>query len=82
MIATGLLRGVQDTKWPMIYAAVSYWAVAAPVAYLLGLKAGWGGVGIWVGLALGLFLAAGFMMHRFWFRAVPAMDRGPEAGLV
>jgi hypothetical protein len=34
-----------------------------------------------VGLALGLFLAAGFMMHRFWFRAVPAMIDRREAAM-
>lgn len=73
VIALGLLRGVQDTRWPMIYAAASYWGVAAPVAYLLAFRAGWGGVGIWIGLALGLFLAAASMMHRFWYRAVPAL---------
>lgn len=73
VIALGLLRGVQDTRWPMLYAALSYWGVAAPVAYVLGIRAGWGGVGIWVGLAIGLFLAAGSMMHRFWFRSVPAI---------
>lgn len=73
VIALGLLRGVQDTRWPMVYAAASYWGVGAPVAYLLGIRAGWGGVGIWIGLAIGLFLAAGSMMHRFWFRSVPAL---------
>lgn len=79
MIAQGLLRGVQDTRWPMIFAAASYWGVAAPVAWLLGIHLGWGGVGIWIGLAVGLFLAAVSLMLRFWVRAVPAVAAGTAA---
>ncbi|MCA8884474.1 MAG: MATE family efflux transporter [Rhodobacteraceae bacterium] len=73
VMALGLLRGVQDTRVPMIYAAISYWLVGAPVAYLLGIVAGLGGVGIWLGLASGLILAGVFMMRRFWTRAVPRL---------
>ncbi len=79
VIAQGLLRGVQDTRWPMIFAAASYWGVAAPVAWLLGIHLGWGGVGIWIGLAVGLFLAAVSLMLRFWVRAVPAVAAGTAA---
>jgi MATE family multidrug resistance protein len=79
VIAQGLLRGVQDTRWPMIFAAASYWGVAAPVAWLLGIHLGWGGVGIWIGLAVGLFLAAVSLMLRFWIRAVPAVASGTAA---
>lgn len=73
VMALGLLRGVQDTRMPMVYAAVSYWAVGAPVAYGLGLHTPLGGVGVWLGLACGLTCAALFMMHRFWCRAVPGL---------
>ncbi|TCP62196.1 MATE family multidrug resistance protein [Rhodovulum bhavnagarense] len=66
VMALGLLRGVQDTRVPMIMAAVSYWLVGMPVAYLLGFGLGWGGVGIWLGLAAGLALAGVLMMYRFW----------------
>lgn len=77
--ALGLLRGVHDTKVPMIYAAISYWAVGAPVGYLLGLTFGFGGVGIWIGLAFGLTLAAILMMHRFWYRVVPGLAAAQTA---
>ncbi|MEE4187780.1 MAG: MATE family efflux transporter, partial [Roseobacter sp.] len=36
VIALGLLRGVQDTRAPMIYAALSYWAIGIPCSYLFG----------------------------------------------
>jgi len=64
--ALGLLRGVQDTRAPMVIAALSYWAVGVPVSYLLGFTLGYGGPGIWLGLAVGLALAGVFMLARFW----------------
>ncbi|MGI3170479.1 MATE family efflux transporter [Pseudooceanicola sp. C21-150M6] len=73
VMAVGLLRGVQDTRVPMIIAVVSYWGVGVPVAYGLGFGLGWEGVGIWLGLAAGLALAAALMMLWFWGRVFPAL---------
>ncbi|MBK5923224.1 MATE family efflux transporter [Rhodovulum sulfidophilum] len=73
VMALGLLRGVQDTRVPMVMAGISYWLVGMPVSYGLGFGLGWGGIGIWLGLALGLALAGVLMMTRFWSRDwVPA----------
>ena len=69
-IALGLLRGVQDTRAPMIIAAISYWIVGAPLGYVLGFVIGWDEVGVWIGLVVGLFVAGGLLMHRFWKRSV------------
>jgi MATE family multidrug resistance protein len=66
VIALGLLRGVQDTRVPMVIAAVTYWGIGIPSSYLLGFTFEMGGVGVWLGLAAGLALAAFFMMARFW----------------
>ena len=66
VMALGLLRGVQDTRVPMILAAVSYWLIGIPCSYLLAFQAGLGGVGLWLGLVVGLFCAAGSLMWRFW----------------
>jgi MATE family multidrug resistance protein len=66
VIALGLLRGVQDTRKPMIYAAVSYWGVGVPASYLFGFVFGWEGVGVWFGLVLGLSVAAVLLSIRFW----------------
>lgn len=65
VMVLGLLRGVQDTKVPMIMASVSYWIVGIPASYLLGIRLGWGGQGIWAGLVIGLVLAAGLLSWRF-----------------
>ncbi|MEE9428394.1 MAG: MATE family efflux transporter [Paracoccaceae bacterium] len=66
VVALGLLRGVQDTKVPMVFAALSYWAVGIPLSYFLGFTLGYGGAGIWMGLVVGLSLAWITMSIRFW----------------
>lgn len=67
-IGSGMLRGLKDTRVPMMIALISYWVVGMPAAYLLGFVAGFGGVGIWWGLALGLLAAAILMNRRFLLR--------------
>ncbi len=74
VMALGLLRGVQDTGVPMIYATVSYWLVGLPASYAMGFPLGFGAVGIWLGLVLGLLCAAVLMLSRFWGRSV-RLDR-------
>lgn len=69
VIALGLLRGIQDTKVPMALAAVSYWAIGIPASYVLAFPMGMGGPGLWLGLTLGLVVAAVSLMARFWLRA-------------
>ena len=66
VMAMGLLRGVQDTRQPMVIAAVSYWLVGLPAGYGLGFIAGFGGIGIWAGLVAGLTAAALALHWRFW----------------
>jgi MATE family multidrug resistance protein len=70
VMALGLLRGVQDTKVPMIIAGLAYWAVGLPASYLLGFPLGWGAAGIWFGLVAGLVVAGALLMIRFWTRSV------------
>lgn len=68
VLALGLLRGVQDTTVPMLMATISYWVVGLPVSYVLGFWFGFGAVGLWFGLVIGLALAAMLLMWRFWGR--------------
>ncbi|WP_246139428.1 MATE family efflux transporter [Falsiphaeobacter marinintestinus] len=75
VVALGLLRGVQDTAVPMIYAALSYWAVGMPASYVLGFVFDLGGVGVWLGLVAGLACASVLLLARFWLygiRKLPA----------
>ncbi|SFQ40104.1 multidrug resistance protein, MATE family [Roseivivax halotolerans] len=74
VITLGLLRGVQDTRVPMWMAAVAYWALGLPAAWIGGFVLGWGGVGVWLGLVTGLGAAAIMLLFRFWARALPTFE--------
>jgi multidrug resistance protein, MATE family len=65
-MALGLLRGVQDTKVPMWLAGLSYWVIGIPASYLLAFPLGFGGLGLWLGLSIGLAMASVLLMLRFW----------------
>lgn len=75
-IAMGLLRGVQDTRVPMIIASLSYWIVGMGSSYVLGITLGFGAVGVWWGLLLGLLCAGAFMSWRFWMQSSRIGVRG------
>lgn len=68
VMGLGMLRGVQDTRVPMLMAIVSYWLIGLPVSYVMGFQFGWEGVGIWLGLTVGLAAACIGMHIRFWHR--------------
>ena len=70
VMALGLLRGVQDRRVPMIMAAISYWLIGTPTSYLLAFPLGFGVVGLWLGLVVGL-AAAAMIMTRFWRGQLP-----------
>jgi MATE family multidrug resistance protein len=67
VVGAGMLRGLQDTRVPMLYAAFGYWGCGMPLALLFAFYLGYGGVGIWIGLAAGLAVVAVLMMRR-WLR--------------
>lgn len=69
-VGAGMLRGLHDTRVPMLYAAVGYWGIGLPLSVLLGFPVGLGGLGIWIGLAAGLIVVAVAMMLR-WIRREP-----------
>lgn len=64
-VGAGTLRGLSDTKVPMIIAVISYWPVGVTVAWFLAFPLGFGGVGVWAGLACGLACASYFLVRRF-----------------
>lgn len=69
VMALGLLRGIRDTRVPMLIAAVCYWGVGIPASYAMAFWLGWGGVGLWLGLVVGLSLTAIALLVRFQARA-------------
>lgn len=63
--AVGALRGLKDTRIPMLIGIFAYWCIGLTSGYLLGLKLGFGSVGLWWGLALGLAVASVVLTWRF-----------------
>jgi len=67
-MAIGVLRGVADTRVPMVIAIICYWVIGIPVAYSLGRPEVYGGVGVWSGLVVGLATVWVALSWRFWRR--------------
>jgi len=68
VIGAGMLRGLHDTRWPLIFAFFGYWVVGLGIGAWLAFAADWRGVGIWVGLASGLAAVAALMLARWILR--------------
>ena len=68
VIGAGMLRGLHDTRWPLLFALVGYWVVGLGVGAWLAFGRDWQGVGIWVGLASGLAAVASLMLMRWVLR--------------
>jgi len=56
VVAGGALRGLGDTRSPMLAHLAGYWAVGMPIVWLFCFTLGWGAPGIWVGLSTALIL--------------------------
>jgi len=67
-VAAGALRGLQDTRVPMMIAIFSYWVPGYGVAIWLGFYTTWQGTGVWIGLATGLVFAAALLTWRWTAR--------------
>lgn len=63
--AAGALRGLKDTRIPLMINACVYWGVGFSVAYYLGVSCGYGARGVWIGLSCCLWLAAIALTWRF-----------------
>ncbi|NPU11906.1 MATE family efflux transporter [Bradyrhizobium sp. 83002] len=64
-IAVGALRGIKDTRVPLLLAVLGYWLVGFPASYALGFHTPLGAVGIWIGLSAGTTLYAALLVLRF-----------------
>ena len=60
-----MLRGLHDSRWPLVIALAGYWAIGAPIGVALGFALSLGAVGVWVGLASGLAAVAILLMIRW-----------------
>jgi MATE family multidrug resistance protein len=68
-VSAAILRGLQDTRVPMMIAVTGYWFAGFTLAAVLGLGTPLEGVGVWIGLAAGLVIVAGLLLRRWQRRA-------------
>jgi len=68
-IAAGALRGYRDTAVPLLIAVVGYWGIGFTGGWLLAFPAGYGPIGLWSGLAMGLAAVALMLTLRLHFCA-------------
>ncbi|MCK1554477.1 MATE family efflux transporter [Bradyrhizobium sp. 177] len=68
-VALGSLRGLKDTRVPLLFAGIAYWLIGFSVSYVLSFNVNLGAVGIWIGLSIGAGVYAGLLLLRFQFLA-------------
>jgi multidrug resistance protein, MATE family len=71
-VATGVLRGLGDTRTPMLSNLAGHWLLGLPVGYGLCFWAGWGVSGVWIGLSLGLIVVA-IVLVGVWVGRIRAL---------
>jgi MATE family multidrug resistance protein len=64
-VAAGALRGMNDTRLPLLFAAISYWLIGFTAAYGLAFRTAFGAVGVWIGLSCGTAVYAILLILRF-----------------
>ena len=67
-VTTGALRGLGDTRTPMLLNLAGHWMIGLPVGYLLCFAIGWGVVGLWIGISTGLILVGSLVTAIWWVR--------------
>ena len=77
-VTTGTLRGIGDTRTPMVVNLVAHWCLGLPVSYTLCFIVGWGVWGLWVGLSLGL-IVTGVILLWAWTLKIKQQTRGVQA---
>ncbi len=77
-VSTGTMRGAGDTRTPVVCIIGAYWCVGLPLGYALTFPAGYGVVGLWIGLAAGLAVS-GVAILLAWNRKADALARGEFA---
>ncbi len=85
VVASGILRGIGDTRFPMLASALGFWLVGLPASLLLGFSARLGAEGLWWGSLVALMVVATLLLYRVRMRLRRSMerviiDRGPVGG--
>jgi MATE family multidrug resistance protein len=73
-VCTGALRGLADTRTPVVVNVAGHWLIGLPVGYVLCFHRGWGVIGLWAGLALGLTLVGVTLLGVWSSRSAAIVD--------
>lgn len=71
----GALRGLKDTRMPMVFNLISYWVLGFSIGYYLGIELDYGPGGLWIGLISGLSVAAVLHNVRFHLLTKKALNK-------
>ncbi len=77
-VATGILRGLGDTRTPMIWNLAGHWGLGLPLGYSLCFVWGWGVIGIWLGLSIGLVVVSVVLTRTWTVRTRALAVGGPD----
>ncbi len=65
ILTSGPLRGMKDTRVPMIFSFIGYWVIGLSTCIVLGFVLEWGVMGIWIGITLGTLVVSALNTRRF-----------------
>ena len=77
-VTTGVLRGIGDTRTPMMVNVIGHWVLGLPVGYALCFRFAWGVTGLWIGLSIGLIFCA-VALTATWIARTRHLELPPDA---
>jgi MATE family multidrug resistance protein len=77
-VTTGILRGIGDTRTPMVMNVIGHWVLGLPVGYALCFRFRWGVAGLWIGLSIGLIFCA-VALTATWVMRTRRLELPPRA---
>ncbi len=77
-VTTGVLRGIGDTRTPMMMNVIGHWVLGLPVGYALCFRFAWGVTGLWIGLSIGLIFCA-IALTATWIARTRHLELPPDA---
>ena len=64
VVSLGILRGIADTRRPLLINILGFWLIGAPLSAWLGFRTGAGPQGLWWGLVAGLVIVSILLVAR------------------
>jgi MATE family multidrug resistance protein len=74
VVATGALRGLGETRVPMLWNLAGHWFIGLPLGYTLCFVVGVGVIGLWWGLSIGL-IVCGIALSLVWAHRIHRFER-------